>query len=46
MFLIYILLLFSVLEFQHLYMANLPSSESYEKSYMHRDVVRFVVVTK
>lgn len=35
-----------VLEFEHLYLENLPSSESYEKSYMHRDVVRFVAVTK
>lgn len=35
-----------VLEFEHLYLENLPTSESYEKSYMHRDIVRFVVVTK
>ncbi|XP_013137503.1 PREDICTED: peptidylprolyl isomerase domain and WD repeat-containing protein 1 [Papilio polytes] len=35
-----------VLEFESLYLENLPSSETYEKSYMHRDVVTHVVVTK
>ncbi|CAH4029039.1 peptidylprolyl isomerase domain and WD repeat-containing protein 1 [Pieris brassicae] len=35
-----------VLEFEELYLENLPSSETYERSYMHRDVVTHVVVTK
>ncbi|XP_047996891.1 peptidylprolyl isomerase domain and WD repeat-containing protein 1 [Leguminivora glycinivorella] len=35
-----------VLEFESLYLDNLPSSETYERSYMHRDVVSHVVVTK
>lgn len=35
-----------VLEFESLYIDNLPSSETYEFSYMHRDVVTHVVVTK
>ncbi|XP_041985082.1 peptidylprolyl isomerase domain and WD repeat-containing protein 1 [Aricia agestis] len=35
-----------VLEFESLYMENLPLSETYERSYMHRDVVTHVVVTK
>lgn len=35
-----------VLEFESLYLENLPSSETYEFSYMHRDVVTHVVVTK
>ncbi|XP_034835449.1 peptidylprolyl isomerase domain and WD repeat-containing protein 1 [Maniola hyperantus] len=35
-----------VLEFESLFLENLPLSETYEKSYMHRDVVTHVVVTK
>lgn len=35
-----------VLEFESLYLENLPSSETYERSYMHRDVITHVVVTK
>lgn len=35
-----------VLEFEKLYLENLPDAECYEKSYMHRDVVTHVVVTK
>ncbi|KAM3959364.1 peptidylprolyl isomerase domain and WD repeat-containing protein 1-like [Aphomia sociella] len=35
-----------VLEFESLYLENLPSSETYEHSYMHRDVVTHVLVTK
>ncbi|XP_052257143.1 peptidylprolyl isomerase domain and WD repeat-containing protein 1-like isoform X2 [Dreissena polymorpha] len=35
-----------VLEFESLYLQNLPSSEVYEKSYMHRDVIKFISVTK
>lgn len=36
----------TVLEYEKLYLENLPSAECYEKSYMHRDVVTHVVVTK
>lgn len=36
----------AVLEFESLYIENLPSSETYEFSYMHRDVVTHIVVTK
>ncbi|RWS20331.1 peptidylprolyl isomerase domain and WD repeat-containing protein 1-like protein, partial [Leptotrombidium deliense] len=32
-------------EYEHLFIKNLPSSEAYEKSYMHRDVVYRIVVT-
>ncbi|XP_072942390.1 peptidylprolyl isomerase domain and WD repeat-containing protein 1 [Epargyreus clarus] len=35
-----------VLKFESLYLENLPTSETYERSYMHRDVVTHVVVTK
>ncbi|KOB77811.1 putative peptidylprolyl isomerase domain and WD repeat containing 1 isoform 1 [Operophtera brumata] len=35
-----------VLEFESLYLENLPSSETYEFSYMHRDIVTHIVVTK
>lgn len=42
----YVCNIFSVLAFESLYMENLPLSETYERSYMHRDVVTFVVVTK
>lgn len=35
-----------VLQFEQVYVDNLPSSESYEKSYMHRDFVTHIVVTK
>lgn len=31
-------------EYEGLYLKNLPSSEAYEKSYMHRDVVTHVVL--
>ncbi|CAB3378664.1 Hypothetical predicted protein [Cloeon dipterum] len=34
------------LRYQQLYLDNLPSAEAYEKSYMHRDVVTHVAVTK
>lgn len=34
-----------VLEFEHLYLRNLPDSEGYERSYMHRDAVSFVIAT-
>ncbi|KAL0869555.1 hypothetical protein ABMA27_005821 [Loxostege sticticalis] len=35
-----------VLEFESLYIENLPNSETYERSYMHRDVVSHIIVTK
>uniref|UniRef100_A0A1B0ETT7 peptidylprolyl isomerase n=1 Tax=Lutzomyia longipalpis TaxID=7200 RepID=A0A1B0ETT7_LUTLO len=34
------------LDHEDLYLADLPNSESYEKSYMHRDTVSHVVTTK
>lgn len=35
-----------VLEFEAVYLENLPSAECYEKSYMHRDFVTHVAVAK
>jgi hypothetical protein len=39
---------FCVTDLTHelLYLENLPSAESYERSYMHRDVITHIVVTK
>ena len=37
-------LLLQVLEFEQLYLADLPDSHNYEKSFMHRDVVTFTAV--
>lgn len=34
------------LPFEHVYLDNLPCADGYEKSYMHRDVVTHVIVTK
>jgi len=34
------------LKHEQLYLDNLPSAESYERSYMHRDVITHIVVTK
>lgn len=34
-----------ILPHEHLYLENLPSAESYEKSYMHRDVITHCIVT-
>ena len=34
------------MKFESVYLDNLPSSESYELSYMHRDVITHVAVTK
>lgn len=34
------------LRYQQLYLDNLPCAEAYEKSYMHRDIVSHVAVTK
>ncbi|XP_055546746.1 peptidylprolyl isomerase domain and WD repeat-containing protein 1 [Wyeomyia smithii] len=35
-----------VLEYEKLYLDNLPSTECYEKSFMHRDTISHLVVTK
>ncbi|KAK2587483.1 hypothetical protein KPH14_003187 [Odynerus spinipes] len=35
-----------VLEYEQVYLDNLPCCECYEKSYMHRDVITHIVVTK
>ncbi|KAK9408511.1 Peptidylprolyl isomerase domain and WD repeat-containing protein 1 [Crotalus adamanteus] len=35
-----------VLEFEHVYLDNLPSASMYERSYMHRDVITHVVCSK
>ncbi|XP_054711741.1 peptidylprolyl isomerase domain and WD repeat-containing protein 1-like [Uloborus diversus] len=34
------------LQFEHMYLKNIPDKESYEKSYMHRDVITHIAVTK
>lgn len=41
-----IYLIFTVLEYEQVYIDNLPCCECYEKSYMHRDVITHIVVTK
>ncbi|XP_055594558.1 peptidylprolyl isomerase domain and WD repeat-containing protein 1 [Uranotaenia lowii] len=35
-----------VLEYEKLFLENLPSTECYEKSFMHRDTITHLVVTK
>ncbi|XP_039480140.1 peptidylprolyl isomerase domain and WD repeat-containing protein 1 isoform X2 [Drosophila santomea] len=35
-----------VLPYEHIYLENLPNAESYERSYMHRDVITHLVCTK
>lgn len=35
-----------VLKYEQLHLDNLPNAESYEKSYMHRDVITHILVTK
>ncbi|GFS84199.1 peptidylprolyl isomerase domain and WD repeat-containing protein 1 [Nephila pilipes] len=35
-----------VLEFEHMYLKNMPDKESYEKSYMHRDVITHIALSK
>ncbi|XP_058445696.1 peptidylprolyl isomerase domain and WD repeat-containing protein 1 isoform X1 [Malaya genurostris] len=35
-----------ILEYEKLYISNLPSTECYEKSFMHRDTITHLVVTK
>ncbi|XP_015916004.1 peptidylprolyl isomerase domain and WD repeat-containing protein 1 [Parasteatoda tepidariorum] len=34
------------LQFEQMYLKNIPDKESYEKSYMHRDVISHIAVTK
>lgn len=36
----------AVLDYEKLYLENLPDAECYEKSYMHRDLISHVVATK
>ena len=38
--------MFVALEFQQSYLDDMPSSDRYEKSYMHRDDVTHIAVTK
>ena len=33
-----------VLEYEHVYLENIPTGINYEKSFMHRDVVTFTAV--
>ncbi|XP_075167285.1 peptidylprolyl isomerase domain and WD repeat-containing protein 1 [Haematobia irritans] len=35
-----------VLPYEHVFLENLPDAECYEKSYMHRDIITHLVVTK
>lgn len=35
-----------VLPYEQLYLENLPSTDCYEKSFMHRDVISYLVATK
>ncbi|XP_050432168.1 peptidylprolyl isomerase domain and WD repeat-containing protein 1 [Adelges cooleyi] len=35
-----------ILKYEDLYLKNLPSSDTYEKSYMHRDVITHIIFTK
>ena len=36
----------AVLEYEKVYLENLPSCECYEKSYMHRDIISHIIATK
>lgn len=36
----------TVLPYEHIYLENLPNAESYERSYMHLDVITHLVSTK
>jgi len=40
------MLFVAVLAYENVYLDNIPSAESYEQSYMHRDVISHVFVTK
>lgn len=35
-----------MLDYEKLYLENLPDAECYEKSYMHRDIISHVVATR
>ncbi|CAI6347895.1 unnamed protein product [Macrosiphum euphorbiae] len=35
-----------ILKYEHLYLENLPTCDTYEKSYMHRDVITHIIITK
>ena len=35
-----------MLPYENVFLENLPNAESYEKSYMHRDVITHLVSTK
>lgn len=35
-----------VLEYERVYLDNLPSAAMYERSYMHRDVITHIVCSK
>ena len=41
-----IIFIHSVLEYEALYLENLPNVEMYERSYMHRDIITHVVSTR
>ncbi|MGH0181103.1 UNVERIFIED_CONTAM: hypothetical protein FKN15_005958 [Acipenser sinensis] len=41
-----IVLMTSLLEFERVYLDNLPSAAMYERSYMHRDVITHIACTK
>ena len=43
---LFIYILSQVLEFEKVYLGNIPSAESYEKSFMHRDLISHIVVTE
>ena len=43
---LFLILFFLVLEFEDLYLDNLPNVEMYERSFMHRDIVTHLVTTK
>ena len=40
------MLCFAVLQFEKMYLENIPSAAMYERSFMHRDVVTQVLVTR
>lgn len=43
---VFLFCLILVLEFERVYLDNLPSAAMYERSYMHRDVITHIVCTK
>ena len=36
----------TVLDYERVYLENLPSAAMYERSYMHRDVITYIVCSK